>query len=135
MINLYFVSLYQMADRISSLQTICADSILNKLGEKPDLIQVLVGNRAMHRLEKTIRKELKKELKKEERNRAFDHFKNELDVLIPSIIVDVIEHERSANAFVPIFELYRNRCSKTVELAYSIAIKAVRAMNSELFFP
>ena len=120
-----------MADRIPSLQTICADSILNKLGEKPELIQVLVGNRAMHRLEKTIRKELKKE----ERKRAFDHLKNELDVLIPSIIVDVIEHERSANAFVPIFELYRNRCSKTVELAYSIAIKAVRAMNSELFFP
>jgi hypothetical protein len=118
-----------------NLQTICADSILNKLGEKPDLIQVLVGNRAMHRLEKTIRKELKKEIRREERKRALEHFKTELEVLIPSLIIDVIEHERSANAFVPLFELYRNSCSTTVELAYSVAIKAVRAMQSELFFP
>lgn len=114
-----------------NLQTICADSILNKLGEKPDLIQVLVGNRAIHRLEKTIRKELKKEIRREERKRV----KTELEVLIPSLIIDVIEHERSANAFVPLFELYRNSCSTTVELAYSVAIKAVRAMQSELFFP
>lgn len=122
-------------ESLPKLETICADSILNKLGEKPDLIQVLVGNRAMRRLEKTIRKELKKEIRKEERKRAFKHFKTELEVLIPSLIVDVIEHERSANEFIPIFELYRSSCSTTVELAYSVAIKAVRAMQSELFFP
>jgi hypothetical protein len=122
-----------MADQ--TLQTVCADSILNKLGEKPDLIQVLVGKRAIERLEKNMRKELKKEIAKSIRKNMLERFKTELEVLIPSIIVDVIEHERSENEFIPIFELYKDSCSDLVQLAYSVAIKAVRAMNSELFFP
>jgi hypothetical protein len=69
-----------------TLQEKCADVILDALGEKPDLIQQLVGYRAIDRLEKVIRKEERRSAEILIKNRAA----TEIGILVPAMIQDII---------------------------------------------
>ena len=112
-----------------TLEERCADVILKALGEKPELIQELVGRRALEDLEVTIRKEEKK--------RAVKHLKNkvatEIEVLVPSMIADIIVH--GMGVYTPFFmrSSYKSADPELVERAWVIARKAVETVGNERF--
>ena len=71
-----------------TLQEKCADVILDALGEKPDLIQQLIGYRAIDRLQKVIRKEERRSAELLIKNRAA----TEIGILVPAMIQDIIRN-------------------------------------------
>lgn len=71
---------------IKSLQTICADAILDSLGEKPDLIQQLVGERAIERLGRVIRKNERRRAESKVKKKAA----TEIGVLVSAMIHDIL---------------------------------------------
>jgi len=71
-----------------TLQEKCADVILDALGEKPDLIQQLIGYRAIDRLQKVIRKEERRSAEILIKNRAA----TEIGILVPAMIQDIIRN-------------------------------------------
>jgi hypothetical protein len=113
-----------------TLEQRCADVILKALGEKPELIQELVGRRALEHLEVTIRKEEKKKAVKKLKIKVATEF----DVLVPSMITDIIVHGMGENN-TPFFMLssYRNADPELVERAWVIAKKAVETVGNERF--
>jgi hypothetical protein len=112
-----------------TLEERCADVILKALGEKPELIQELVGRRALEHLEVTIRKEEKK--------RAVKHLKNkvatEIEVLVPSMIADIIVHGMGVDTPFFMRSSYKSADPELVERAWVIARKAVETVGNERF--
>jgi len=112
-----------------TLEERCADVILKALGEKPELIQELVGRRALEDLEVTIRKEEKK--------RAVKHLKNkvatEIEVLVPSMIADIIVHGMGVDTPFFMRSSYKSADPELVERAWVIARKAVETVGNERF--
>jgi hypothetical protein len=80
----FIFRLFQM--NIKSLQTICADAILDSLGEKPDLIQQLVGERAIERMGKVIRKNERRRAELRVKKKAA----TEIGVLVSAMIQDIL---------------------------------------------
>jgi hypothetical protein len=113
-----------------TLEQKCADVILNALGEKPDLIQELIGNRALEHLEIAVRKE--------EKIKAVQNLKiniaTEFEILIPSMIADIIVHGMGNND-TPFFmtSTYTNADPEIVERSWVIAKKAVETVGDERF--
>ena len=112
-----------------TLEERCADVILKALVEKPELIQELVGRRALEHLEVTIRKEEKK--------RAVKHLKNkvatEIEVLVPSMIADIIVHGMGVDTPFFMRSSYKSADPELVERAWVIARKAVETVGNERF--
>ena len=83
---------------MSRLTQICSDVILDKLGEKPDNIQILVGERAIERLEKTAKRHAKKNLYEKLKRQVAD----EIQVLVADMIKDIIRFGmgRDSNFFM-----------------------------------
>lgn len=112
-----------------TLEERCADVILKALGEKPELIQELVGRRALEHLEVTIRKKEKK--------RAVKHLKNkvatEIEVLVPSMIADIIVHGMGVDTPFFMRSSYKSADPELVERAWVIARKAVETVGNERF--
>lgn len=117
---------------MKDLQTMCADAYLDELGDRPDLIQVIIGERAIERLEHRMKKKFRKEAKQEVRQELGD----DLSDLVPELIGQLIELHRGEPALVQNFyDIYPGVPKKTLECAWSIAERAVRSLRTELFFP
>lgn len=114
---------------MKTLETICADSLLNKLGDKPDLIQIIVGKRAIKRLEKTVRKY---ERERAERNLK-NHVLNEIDILVQAFIGDIIRFGMGNHSVFFMTSTYKDADPSIVEKAWNIAKNAVRTVNDERF--
>ena len=120
--------LYVQMD-FQTLEQKCADVILKALGEKPELIQELIGNRALEHLKKTTRKEEKKKaLKNLKTNVA-----REFEVLIPAMITDIIVNNMGND--IPFFmtSRYKDADPEIVERSWVIARKAVETVGDERF--
>ncbi len=120
---------------LPSLQTMCADAYLDALGERPDLIQQIVGERLIERLEKTMRREIRRE----ERKAAYASMKGEIESdladLVPSLLADLIETEREAIVLRNFYDVYKSVNKETLECAWNIGVAALRIIRTELFFP
>ena len=114
---------------MKTLETICADSLLNKLGDKPDLIQLIVGKRAIERLEKTVRKH---ERKRAERNLK-NHVLEEIDILVQAFIGDIIRFGMGDRSVFFMTSTYKAADPSIVEKAWNIAKNAVRTVHDERF--
>jgi len=114
---------------MKTLETICADSLLNKLGDKPDLIQIIVGKRAIERLEKTVRKH---ERKRAERNLK-NHVLDEIDILVKAFIGDIIRFGMGDRSVFFMTSTYKAADPSIVEKAWNIAKNAVRTVHDERF--
>ena len=125
--------------QMDSLETCCVDSLLDAIGEKPDLIQVLIGERAIDRLEKTIRKEVREEIRKN----ITGYLSNELIIIVPDIVRDLIQNQTVQSFDLPanartvynIYAKYSNVPAYIVDVAWSIAESCLRPLRDELFFP
>lgn len=112
-----------------TLEQRCADVILNALGEKPELIQELVGLRALEHLEVSIRKEEKKKAVKKLKIKVASEF----DVLVPSMITDIIVHGMGHHTPFFMRSSYKDADPDLVERAWVIARKAVETVGNERF--
>ena len=112
-----------------TLEERCADVILKALGEKPELIQELVGRRALEHLEVTIRKEEKKRVVKHLKNKVA----TEIEVLVPSMIADIIVHGMGVDTPFFMRSSYKSADPELVERAWVIARKAVETVGNERF--
>jgi hypothetical protein len=123
---------------MKSLQTISIDSLLDAIGEKPEMIQLLIGERAIDRLEKTIRQEVKEEIKK----KITSHLSNELIIIVPDIVKDLIHNQTVQSLDLPanarsvynIYDTYRNVPTYIVDVAWNIAESCMNQIQSELIF-
>jgi len=112
-----------------TLEQRCADVILKALGEKPELIQELVGLRALEHLEVSIRKEEKKKAVKKLKIKVASEF----DVLVPSMITDIIVHGMGDHTPFFMRSSYKDADPDLVERAWVIARKAVETVGNERF--
>lgn len=112
-----------------TLEERCADVILKALGEKPELIQELVGRRALEHLEVTIRKKEKKRAVKRLKNKVA----TEIEVLVPSMIADIIVHGMGVDTPFFMRSSYKSADPELVERAWVIARKAVETVGNERF--
>ena len=112
-----------------TLQEQCADVILKALGEKPDLIQTLVGERALEHLEKTIRKEERKKAALELKH----NISSELSILVPAMVTDIIRFGMGESSVFFMKSTYKDADPDLVEQAWVIAKKAVETCGNEQF--
>ncbi len=108
-----------------SLQTLCADSLLDALGEKPDLIQQLVGERAIERITKTVRKKQKKIAEK----KMTEYVSQELTILIPLMVGDIIDFGMGENTSFFMTTTYSGVDPKIRDHAWVIAKNTVNKMR------
>ena len=108
-----------------SLQTLCADSLLDALGEKPDLIQQLVGERAIERITKTVRKKQKKIAEK----KMTEYVSQELTILIPLMVGDIIDFGMGENTPFFMTTTYSGVDRKIRDHAWVIAQNTVKQMR------
>lgn len=110
---------------MGTLEEKCADVILDALGEKPDLIQQLIGQRAIDRLEKTIRKKERRSVESRVKTRAA----TEIGILVPAMIRDILR-----NGIPPassIVERFKDADPDLVERAWVIARQAIEVVEGE----
>jgi hypothetical protein len=109
---------------MGTLEEKCADVILDALGEKPDLIQQLIGQRAIDRLEKTIRKKERRSAEIRVKTRAA----TEIGILVPAMIRDIL---RGGIPPIPIVECFKDADPDLVERAWVIARQAIETVDGE----
>ncbi len=68
-----------------SLTNLCCESLINKIGEMPDQLQILVGEAAFKKLQKYERKKAKKEM--------IEYITKELSIILPDIIREEIKKQ------------------------------------------
>ena len=117
---------------IKSLQTICADAYLDELGSRPDLIQIIIGERAIERLERRMKKKFKQEAREE----VMQELRDDLQDIVPDLIGQLVELQRGQETLAQNFyDTFPGVAIKTLECAWSIGTTAVRTLRDELFFP
>lgn len=120
-----------------SLENICCDALLDKLGEKPDCIQILVQGRALERIERTYQKRLRRQrrdLLKRGRANMLDEVRSCMTDLVPDILSMVIEANRG-DALPDLAGMFPRVDSEILDLIRDVSIASVRVLRDELFFP
>jgi len=116
-------------DQQSRLTEICSDVILDKLGEKPDNIQILVGERAIERLEKTAKRHAKKNLYEKVKRQVAD----EIQVLVADMIKDIIRFGMGRDSNFFMVSTYQHADEDLVKRAWAIAKSATESFDNERF--
>jgi hypothetical protein len=114
---------------MASLTEICSDVILNKLGEKPDNIQILVGHRALERLEKTAKQHAEKALYETVKREV----SNEIGVLVTSMVRDIIRLGMGRDTPFYMAATYCTADKDLVERSWVIAKQVVSTADNAYF--
>ena len=108
----------------NTLAKMCCESLVNKIGEMPDQLQILIGESAFKKLQRQERKRAKKEM--------LELCTRELSIILPDIIREEIQRQS-----MPILH-----CSQWMSVepsilncARQISQNLLRSAPDELFFP
>ena len=112
-----------------SLKQICSDVILDKLGEKPDNIQILVGERAIERLEKTAKRHAEKNLYEKVKRQVAE----ELQVLVSDMISDIIRYGMGRQSHFFMVSSYQHADKDLVKRAWVMAKSVIETFDNERF--
>ncbi len=106
-----------------SLTNLCCESLINKIGEMPDQLQILVGEAAFKKLQKYERKKAKKEM--------IEYITKELSIILPDIIREEIKKQS-----LPVLNCspWMNVEPRILNCARQIAQSTARALPDHLFF-
>lgn len=107
----------------SSLTKMCCESLVNKIGEMPDHLQILVGEAAFKKLQRQERKRAKKEM--------LELCTKELSIILPDIIREEMQRQS-----MPILHCsqWMNVDPSILNCARQISQHLLRSAPDNLFF-